>query len=115
VRGDEVGLTGTAPGAPTQPTWAGVIAGGAMFLLGLFGCAATGLAAAVASESDAMAVSYLGVPFAIGGTIALIAAGITRSQQPAIAIGVPIGCGCVSIVVGVVGMIVFFTAIWPSL
>lgn len=98
-----------------EPTWAGVIAGGVLFLFGMFGCVATGLAAAVASESDAVMVSYIGVPLALGGVVAPIAAALVRKQQLPVAVGVPMGCGCATIVAGVVGLVVFYTAIWPSL
>jgi hypothetical protein len=103
------------PTAAPEPTWYGVAAGGVMFLFGLFGCAATGLAAAVASESDAMMISYFGVPLAFGGVVAPIVAAFLRRQPLGVAIGVPVGCGCATIMAGVVGMVVFFTAIWPSL
>jgi hypothetical protein len=106
--------TATA-GASPEPTWIGVIAGGVLFVIGLFGCAATGLAAAMASESDAVMISYLGVPLALGGVVAPIAAALVRRQQPAVAVGVPIGCGCGTMVASILGLVVFFTAIWPSL
>ncbi len=114
MRGDEVGMTGSAASAPS-PTWVGVIAAGVLFAFGLLGCVATGLCAAVASESDAMAVAYIGVPLALGGVVAPVIAALFRRSQPALAIGMPIGCGCATIVTGVVGVVVFFTAIWPSL
>jgi len=110
-----VPMTAVTPTKEAEPTWFGVIAGTVMFLVGLFGCAATGLAAATASESDAMIVSYFGVPLALGGVVAPIAAAFVRRQPLPIAIGVPVGCGCATIMAGVVAMVVFFTAIWPSL
>jgi uncharacterized membrane protein HdeD (DUF308 family) len=113
VRGDEVGLSG--PEGSPPPTWAGVIVGGLFLVLGLLGCVATGVAAVAASESDAMVVAYFGVPLALAGLVAPIASAIVRKQQPAIAIGVPLGCGCATIVAGIVALVVFFTAIWPSL
>lgn len=106
---------GTDPNAPAPPSWIGLIVSGVMFLFGLFGCVATGLAAAMAHESDAMTVAYVGVPLALAGVVAPIVAAIVRTQQPAVAIGAPVGCGCATFVVGVVGIVVFFTAIWPSL
>lgn len=115
MRGDEVGMTGNTPGGAPEPTWAGVIAAGVMLAFGLFGCVGTGLAAAMASESDAMTVAYVGVPLALGGVVAPIAAALVRRQPMGIAVGVPIGCGCATMVAGVVGLVVFFTAIWPSL
>jgi len=115
MRGDEVRPTSATPGAPTEPTWAGVIVGGVMLLFGLFGCAATGLAAAISSESNAMSVSYIGVPLALGGVVAPIVAAFVRSQPMPVAVGAPIGCGCATMVASVVGLVVFFTVIWPSL
>ena len=115
MRGDEVGRTGPTPGAPSEGTWAGVIVGGVMLVLGLFGLAATLLAAVIASESDAVSVSYVGVPLALGGMIAPVAALLVRRQQMTVAVAVPVGCGCATMVAGIVGLVVFFTAIWPSL
>ena len=114
-RGRTVVMTSATPTTQPEPTWFGVAVGGVMFLVGLFGCAATGLAAAAASESDAVMIAYVGVPLALGGVVAPIAAAFVRRQPLAVAIGVPVGCGCATIMAGVVAMVVFFTAIWPSL
>jgi len=114
-RGQTIAMSSVTPGTPPEPTWYGLAIAGVMFLVGLFGCAATGLAATIASESDAMMVSYFGIPLALGGVVAPITAALVRKQQLPIAIGAPVGCGCATMVAGVVGMVVFFTAIWPSL
>ncbi len=108
-------MTSGTPGAAPEPTWIGVIAGGVMLVLGLFGLAITLVIAVVGSESDAVTVSYLGVPLALAGFVAPVVALIARRQQTAIAVGAPIGCGCATMVFGIVAMVVFFTAIWPSL
>lgn len=115
MRGDELGQPrGDAP--PSEPaTWVGVGAAGVFLAVGLFGCVATGLAAAAAGEDEATMVAMLGIPLGLAGLVAPIAAAITRRQQPSVAIGAPIGCGCATLAFGVAGMIVFFTAIWPSL
>jgi hypothetical protein len=120
VRGDEVGTaqtgqrTGQGPAAP-RPSWIGVGIGVVMFLLGTLGCIATGLAAASASESDAVVVSYIGVPLALAGVVAPIAALLVREKDLPISIGVPVGCGCGTAVATIVGLVVFFTLVWPSL
>lgn len=103
------------PGGATQPSWAGVIVGGAMFALGLLGCLATGVAAATLGEGDAVMVSYLGVPLTLAGLVAPIAALVVRQKELPVAVGVPVGCGCLTAVATVVGVVVFYTAIWPSL
>jgi hypothetical protein len=104
------------PGGASQPaSWAGVIVGGGMFALGLLGCLATGVAAATLGEGDAVMVSYLGVPLALAGVVAPIAAAVVRQKELPIAVGVPVGCGCLTAVAAVVGVVVFYTAIWPSL
>lgn len=108
--------TGTAPpAAQPTPIWIPLVAGGVFLAAGTFGCLATGLAAAMASESDAVTVSYVGVPLALGGVVAAIAALAARNQQPAVAAGAPVGCGCATMVAGIVALVVFYTAIWPSL
>jgi hypothetical protein len=108
-------MTSGTPGGAPAPTWIGVIAGGLMLALGMFGLAITLIMAVVGSESDAVTVSYLGVPLALAGFVAPVVALIVRRQQTAVAVGAPIGCGCATMVFGVVAMVVFFTAIWPSL
>jgi hypothetical protein len=116
VRGDEVGTGQTAQGpAAPRPSWIGVGIGVAMFLLGTLGCIATGLAAANASEDDAVVVAYLGIPLALAGLVAPIAALVVREKDLPISIGVPVGCGCATMVASVVGLVVFFTVVWPAL
>jgi hypothetical protein len=123
VRGDEVGTgqtgplapgTGQGPAAP-RPSWIGVGIGVAMFLLGMLGCLATGLAAGSASEDDAVVVSYIGIPLALAGVVAPIAALLVRERVLPVSIGVPVGCGCATAVASTVGLVVFFTLVWPSL
>jgi hypothetical protein len=106
--------TGRGPAAP-RPSWIGVGIGVVMFLLGMLGCIATGLAAASASEADAVIVSYLGVPLALAGVVAPIAALIVREKDLPISIGVPVGCGCATAVASVVALVVFFTLVFPQL
>ena len=120
MRGDEVrpAQTGSmeAGGQAAPPaSWIGVGIGVSMFLLGTLGCVATGLAAMGASESDAVVVSYIGVPLALAGVVAPIAALLVRSRDLPISIGVPVGCGCSTAVASVVLMVVFYTLLWPSL
>ena len=86
-----------------------------MFLLGTLGCLATGFAAASAGEGDAIVVSYIGIPLALGGVVAPIAALLVREKDLPISIGVPVGCGCGTAVASIVGLVVFFTLVWPDL
>ena len=86
-----------------------------MFLLGTVGCLATGLAAASASEDDAIVVAYLGIPLALAGLVAPIAALLVREKDLPVSIGVPVGCGCGTVVASVVLLVVFFTLVWPTL
>jgi len=60
-------------------------------------------------------VSYLGIPMFIGGTSAMIIAPFLRTKGTPLAVGAPIGCGCLGFMMGGVALGVFFTAIWPSL
>lgn len=114
MRGDEPARTGSDAPVAT-PLWIPLVAGGAFLALSLFGCLATGVAAAMLGEGDAVSVSYLSVPLALGGLVGAVAAAAVHKQQPAIATGVPVGCGCATMVVGVVGLVVFYQLIWPSL
>jgi hypothetical protein len=47
--------------------------------------------------------------------VALVAAFLTRKKPMVAAVGVPIGCGCLTWIFGLVAMFVFFQLIWPSL
>ncbi len=117
MRGEVSGSGSSSPasGAPEEPTWIGVGAAAAFLAVGLFGCLATALAAGIAGEEQATMVATLGIPLALAGLVAPIAAALTRRQAPAVAVGAPIGCGCATITAGILLAIVFFTAIWPSL
>ena len=106
--------TDQGPPAP-EPSWIGVGISVVMFLLGTLGCIATGLAAASASEGDAVVVSYIGIPLALAGLVAPIAALMVRRRDLPISIGVPVGCGCGTAVASIVLLVVFFTLVWPSL
>ncbi len=100
---------------PAGGTWLGVAAGVAMLALSLFACVGTGAVAALESETHAMQAAYLTVPAVFAGLWPWIVALLTRKQSPALAVGAPLGCGCVAWVAGVVGVIVFFQIVWPSL
>ncbi|AKF09603.1 hypothetical protein [Sandaracinus amylolyticus] len=107
----------TPPGGPNEPngTWIGVILS-VLFLLGSFlACAVTGIVAANESERFAMEVSYVTVPTIVAGLFPWIVALLLRKKGTGVAVGAPIGCGCLTWVVSLVGIIVFFEVIWPSL
>ncbi|GAB4209584.1 MAG: hypothetical protein OHK0013_29210 [Sandaracinaceae bacterium] len=108
------------PGAPggggeEPPNNIGLFIAIGWLLLGLLGCAATGVAAATMRESDAVMVSYLGVPLFISGMSAIVIAPFLRTKGAGAAIGAPIGCGCLGFFVTAVMVFVFYQAIWPSL
>lgn len=101
--------------AKPVPTNIGLFLGLAWLLVGIVACLGTGAAAAVLGEGDAVVVSYLLVPIAVAGLVAPIAGAATRTQSQAVAIGSPVGCGCVTMMLTMVAVIVFYQAIWPSL
>lgn len=106
-------------GGPGQPapegTWIGVIVS-VLLLLGSVGaCLVTGLAVAEARESDAVVVSMVTVPTLIAGLFPWIVALITRKKGAGLAVGAPIGCGCLTWVVSLIGLVVFYQVIWPEL
>lgn len=87
-----------------------------LLLLGsMAACLVTGLAAAGASESDAVAVSMVTVPTVIAGLFPWIVALLTRKKGTGLAVGAPIGCGCLTWIVSLVSMVVFYAVIWPEL
>lgn len=127
-----MGAPPSAPGAPPYggappqavaqpvdakpvPTNVGIWIGLLFFAVGTMACLVTGAAAAMLGESQSVMVSYLGVPLALAGLVAPLAGAIARGQSQPVAIGAPIGCGCVTMIVAMMGLVVFYTAIWPSL
>ena len=97
------------------PTNVGLFVGLALFALGTLSCLGTGAAAALLRERDAVMVSYLTVPLILGGLIAPIVGLVTRGQSAPVSGGAAGGCGCLTMVVAAVGVVVFYQAIWPSL
>ncbi len=84
----------------------------------LLGCVVGGGITAIAganSESDGVAAAGLTVlPIGFGLAATLVAI-ITRKKQKGVAIGAPIGCGCLGGIGAAIAFFVFMTAIWPSL
>lgn len=105
----------TPPPSEPQGTWIGV-AIAVLFLLGsVFSCLVTGLVAATESERFAMEVAYVTMPTVFAGLLPWIVALLVRKKGTGLAVGAPIGCGCLTWVVSLVSVIVFFEVIWPSL
>ncbi len=101
---------------PSEPegTKVGLIIAGIWLAFGFLGCVGTGIAGAM-SESLGVSVSYLGIPLFFGGLSAILAAPFLQKKGSGVAIGVPIGCGCLGMMAAGISLGVFFTAIWPSL
>lgn len=106
---------GGAGGGEQPPNNIGLIIAGLWLAFGLLGCVATGAGAVFLGEGDAVMVSYLGLPLFAGGASAMIIAPFLRTKGAPAAIGAPIGCGCAGFLMAMVSIIVFYTAIWPSL
>jgi len=103
------------PPPPAEGTWIGVVVA-ALLLLGSIGaCLVTGIAVSEASESDAVVISMLTVPTLIAGLFPWIVALITRNRGMGLAIGAPIGCGCLTWIVSLFGLVIFYQVIWPEL
>lgn len=103
------------PGSPPKPTHVGVILGGLWAAVGLLGALATGVVAATQSEQTGVDASMIGVPLFFSGLVAVVTAFIVRRKSKGVAMGAPVGCGCGSLVAGVLMMVLFYAAIWPSL
>ena len=76
---------------------------------------ATGIAAAM-SESLGVSMSYLAVgPFAFGVVGTIVALVTKKNPNQKVAVGAPIGCGCLSWIFAAAMLFVFMVAIFPSL
>ena len=106
---------GQPPSGGEPPNNIGLILAGLWLAAGMLGCLGTGVGAAMLSESDAVVISYLGLPLFAGGASAMIIAPFLRTKGAPAAIGAPLGCGCVGFLFAMVSIVVFYQAIWPSL
>ncbi|RLB46140.1 MAG: hypothetical protein DRJ42_28355 [Deltaproteobacteria bacterium] len=96
-------------------TWIGVGISVAMLLLSLLACVITGVAGANMRESEAVQLSYLTVPVIFSGLVAWLPAVLLRKKGLGLAIGAPVGCGCLTGIFAGVGVAVFYVVLWPSL
>jgi hypothetical protein len=103
-----------AAGEPPA-TWIGVGIAVAMLGVSVLACLGTGIVAANESESFAVEVSMATMPCAIAGVFPWIVALLVRRRGLPMAIGVPLGCGCLGYVAGAIALAGFYTLIWPSL
>jgi hypothetical protein len=101
---------------PAKPaTWWGGYVSFAMLALGLLLGVATGIAAAM-SESLGVSMSYLAVgPFAFGVVGTIVALVTKKNPNQKVAVGAPIGCGCLSWIFAAAMLFFFMVAIFPSL
>jgi hypothetical protein len=76
---------------------------------------ATGIGAYM-SESLGVSMSYLAIgPFAFGVVGTIVALVTKKNPNQKIAVGAPIGCGCLSWIFAAALLFVFMVAIFPSL
>ncbi len=108
-------MTTPQGGAAATGTWIGVGLSVALLGLSVLSCLATGIVAANESERFAVEVSYVTVPMIAGGLVPWIVALLTRKKSRALAVGAPLGCGCLSWAVALVGTIAFYALVWDSL
>ena len=102
--------------APAKPArwWGGYVSLGVLALSLLLGVA-TGIAAYM-SESLGVSMSYVAVgPFAFGLVGTIVALVTKKNPNQKIAVGAPIGCGCLSWIFAAGLLFVFMVAIFPSL
>jgi hypothetical protein len=86
----------------------------ASLVLALLMCVGTAVAGMM-SESLGMTMAYVTAGPLGFGLVGTIAASMTKRSSSGVAIGVPLGCGCLS-AFGLIGLVVtFFVAIFPSL
>ena len=107
-----------APPAAPQSTGARkVVLGLALATLGLSFLLVIGtIVAGISSESLGMTMSYLTAGPLGFGLVATVVALITRkSPSNGVAVGAPLGCGCLSAIVFASLTFVFFVSIFPSL
>lgn len=98
-----------------EGTRAGVILSMVMLVGSLLGCVISGIAAGNMSESEAVQISYFTVPIIVAGLVAWVPALLARKQSAAIAVGAPLGCGCLSGIFAGIGLAIFYVVLWPSL
>ncbi len=96
-------------------TWIGVGLSAAMLFVSLIACVLTGIAASEMREEEAVTVSYMTVPFIVAGLVAWLPALLARKKGMGIAVGAPIGCGCIAGIVASVALMIFYVVLWPSL
>lgn len=96
-------------------TWIGVGISAVMLVGSFIACGVTGIAASEMREEEAVTLSYLTVPFIVAGLVAWLPAVLTRKKGMALAVGAPVGCGCLTGIVASVGLAIFYIVLWPSL
>src|SRR5262245_38377766 len=85
------------------------------FFAGVLGCAGAGAVAALMSESLGVLASYFGYPLFVGGLAALLIAPFVRRSGAGVAVGAPVGCGCLGMIATFFLVVVFFAVIFPAL
>jgi hypothetical protein len=86
-----------------------------MLLLGFLLVIGTAIAG-MSSESLGVTMSYVTAgPLGFGLAGFIVALITKKSQSNGVAVGAPLGCGCLSALIFVALTVVFFTAIFPAL
>jgi hypothetical protein len=112
------GAQGYPPAAPAKPSGARkIVLGLALAALGLgFLLVLATIAAGISSETLGMQMSYVTAgPLGFGLAATLMALLTRKSPSNGVAVGAPLGCGCLSAVVFAALTVVFFVSIFPSL
>ncbi len=106
----------TPPAATAKPAkWWGGYVSLAMLALSLLLGVLTGVAA-MSSEELGVTMSYVAIgPFAFGVVGTIVALITKKNPNQKVAVGAPLGCGCLSWIVAAALLFVFMVAIFPSL
>ena len=86
-----------------------------MLVISLLLGVGTGIAAFM-SEELGVTMSYVAIgPFAFGVAGTIVAIVTKKNANQKVAVGAPIGCGCLAWIVATMLLVVFMVAIFPSL
>jgi hypothetical protein len=96
-------------------TWIGLGLSAVMLVVSFIACGITGIAASEMREEEAVTLSYLTIPFIVAGLVAWLPAALTRKKGTALAVGAPLGCGCLAGIAASIGLMIFYVVLWPSL
>jgi len=98
-----------------EGTWIGLGLSAVMLVMSFIACGISGIAASEMREEEAVTLSYLTVPFIVAGLVAWLPALLARKKGMGLAVGAPLGCGCLSGIMASIALAVFYVVLWPSL